>query len=154
MVTVEVCRTQRLLLAVVVVFTVSWLPLNLINEKIYFFLWFWCIFLAVLKAVDLLVTIGQAMLPSVRWLVLTRKLRLVPKFKSEELRTKIDGQLVLRDLQYGDWQLMYAIIVNLDGITYAEWLEALTQEARDKEELKGADRAPLLAQQRFLAQAT
>ena len=30
-VTVEVCRTQRLLLAVVVVFTVSWLPLNLIN---------------------------------------------------------------------------------------------------------------------------
>ena len=130
------------------------LPINIINEKIYVFLWFWFIFLAVLTAVDLLVTVGQAVLPSVRWLVLTRKLRLVPKFKSEELRAKIDVRLILRDLQFGDWQLMYAIIVNMDGITYAEWLEALTQQARDKEELKGADRAPLLQQQRFLAQAT
>ena len=70
---------------------------------------------------------GQAFLPMVRWLVLNRKMRTLPKFKAEELRGNINLRLIVRNLHYGDWQLMYALIVNMDGITFAEWLKELTE---------------------------
>ena len=63
----------------------------------------------------------------VRWLVLNRKMRTLPKFKAEELRGNINLRLIVRNLHYGDWQLMYALIVNMDGITFAEWLKELTE---------------------------
>jgi hypothetical protein len=129
------------------------LPINIINEKIYVFLWFWFILVAVLTGLDLILRLGQAFIPSVRWLVLSKKLRTVPRFKAEQLRSNIDLGLITRSLHHGDWQLMYAIVKNMDGITYAEWLVAVTSHLRDREENKPGrpDAEPLLpAMERML----
>ena len=68
----------------------------------------------------------------VRWIVLNRKMRTLPKFKAEELRGNINLRLIVGNLSHGDWQLMYALIVNMDGITFAEWLKELTELLEEK----------------------
>lgn len=46
------------------------LALNILNEKIYIFLWFWLIVLAVMSGIVLLYSSALVVLPSVRELVL------------------------------------------------------------------------------------
>ena len=72
----------------------------------------------------------------VRWIVLSRKMRTLPKFKAEELRGNINLRLIVSNLSHGDWQLMYALIRNMDGITFAEWLKELTELLEEKKGLR------------------
>ena len=128
------------------------LPINIVNEKIYVFLWFWFIIVAALNLLDLVHRLGQATLPGVRRQVLAKKLRSLPKFKEEKLRDSIDLRLITSSLQFGDWQLMYALLQNMDSLTFAEWLAAVTSELRDREETKGRrgeDTLPLLPNMRL-----
>jgi len=134
------------------------LPINILNEKIFVFLWFWFIILAIMTAIDLLHKWSQAFLPMVRWLVLNRKMRTLPKFKAEELRGNINLRLIVSNLSHGDWQLMYAIIRNMDGITFAEWLKELTELLEEKKGVPGdgqvAAAAPLLPAMRQMLNVT
>ena len=94
----------------------------------------------------------------VRWLVLNRKMRTLPKFKAEELRGNINLRLIVSNLSHGDWQLMYAIIRNMDGITFAEWLKELTELLEEKKGVPGdgqaAAAAPLLPSMRQMLNVT
>merc|ERR1712037_332472 len=137
--------------------------LYLINVimQIYFtnvFLGFWFIILAVMTAIDLLHKWSQAFLPMVRWIVLNRKMRMLPKFKAEELRGNINLRLIVSNLSHGDWQLMYAIIRNMDGTTFAEWLKELTELLEEKKGVPGdgqvAAAAPLLPAMRQMLNVT
>jgi hypothetical protein len=134
------------------------LPINILNEKIFVFLWFWFIILAVMTAIDLLHKWSQAFLPMVRWIVLNRKMRTLPKFKAEELRGNINLRLIVSNLSHGDWQLMYALIRNMDGITFAEWLKELTELLEEKKGVPGdgqaAAAAPLLPGMRQMLNVT
>ena len=42
------------------------LSMNILNEKIYIFLWFWLIILAVITAINLLIRITSFFIPNVR----------------------------------------------------------------------------------------
>ena len=42
----------------------------------------------------------------------------------------IDLSLISRTLSYGDWKLCYHLIRNMDSLTSAEWLQALTLRLR------------------------
>merc|ERR1719300_864022 len=134
------------------------LPINILNEKIFVFLWFWFIILAGMTAIDLLHKLGQAFLPMVRWIVLNRKMRTLPKFKAEELRGNITLRLIVSNLSHGDWQLMYALIVNMDGISFAEWLKELTELLEEKKGVpvdgQVAAAAPLLPGMRQILNVT
>ena len=94
----------------------------------------------------------------VRWIVLSRKMRTLPKFKAEELRGNINLRLIVSSLQHGDWQLMYALIVNMDGITFAEWLKELTELLEEKKGVpvdgQVAAAAPLLPAMRQMLNVT
>ena len=57
------------------------LPINILNEKIYVFLWFWFAILTCFTILDLLHHVGLISLSSVRWIVLKRKLQTAPKYK-------------------------------------------------------------------------
>ena len=91
-------------------------------------------------------------------------MRTLPKFKAEELRGNINLRLIVRNLHYGDWQLMYALIVNMDGITFAEWLKELTELLEEKKEVpvdhgpqgqgQGPATAPLLPAMRQMLNVT
>jgi Innexin. len=51
------------------------LPLNILNEKIYIFLWFWFIILSLLSGLALLYSIGIVVYPPVRETVLKRRFK-------------------------------------------------------------------------------
>jgi hypothetical protein len=51
------------------------LPLNVINEKIFIFLWFWFVILSVLSGVALLYSIGIVVYPPIRETVLKRRFK-------------------------------------------------------------------------------
>ena len=57
------------------------LPINILNEKIYVFLWFWFGILTCLTILDVLHHVGLISLSGVRWMVLKRKLQTAPKYK-------------------------------------------------------------------------
>ena len=47
----------------------------------------------------------------------------------------IDLNLISRSLSYGDWKLCYHLIRNMDSVTCAEWLQALTLRLRKEQEI-------------------
>ena len=114
------------------------LPINILNEKIYIFLWFWFLVLTVLTVLDLIHHFCLMWFDSVREIILRRKLRRSPKHKVEQklAEKKIDIALICRHLHHGDWILIYSLIQNMDSLTYAEWTEAMTRLLREAEEDK------------------
>lgn len=51
------------------------LALNILNEKIYVFLWFWFVLLATLSALAIVYSIAAVLLPSIRETILKRRFR-------------------------------------------------------------------------------
>lgn len=51
------------------------LALNILNEKIYIFLWFWFILLAVISGIALLYSIALVLLPSTRETILKKRFK-------------------------------------------------------------------------------
>lgn len=101
------------------------LPLNIINEKIYIFLWFWFVFLAVLSGGLLIYRI--LVLVSIKW----RENVLVQRARLSE-RDEIIS--VLNNGAVGDWFLMYMLCKNMDPLHYRELVGRLTSKDKDGEE--------------------
>jgi len=110
------------------------LPINIINEKIYIFMWIWFAVLATLTVLDILCHVGLVSLKGVRWKILKRKIDGAPTFKLQDM--DIDLSLISRSLTFGDWKLLYCVIKNMDCLTAAEWLELLTDKIRKEKESK------------------
>lgn len=51
------------------------LALNILNEKIYIFLWFWFIILAVITAINLIYSMALVLLPSTRETILKKRFK-------------------------------------------------------------------------------
>jgi len=110
------------------------LPINILNEKIYVFLWFWFGILTCFTILDMIHHIGLISLSGVRWIVLKRKLQTAPKYKVEKMT--IDLSLIASSISYGDWMLLYHLMQNMDSLTYAEWLHELTKQLKNLEDTK------------------
>lgn len=87
------------------------LPLNIINEKIYIFLWFWFVFLAILSGGLLIYRMCVLGMEKVRYRVLIQRARLTDR---EDL------ELVLGEGDVGDWFLLYMLCKNMDPLHYRE----------------------------------
>lgn len=92
------------------------LPINIINEKIYVFLWFWFVFLAVATGLALVYRMAVIFLPSLRLLVTRNRARLVD---NDELET------VLEKCQMGDWLVLDLLAKNLDPLNYRDTIHDL-----------------------------
>lgn len=80
------------------------IPINILNEKIYIFLWFWYVFLAVATGVTLLYRLAVLLVPPFRYYVLYYKCQRVDP---EELRT------VLRYCDRDDWLVLSLLSKNI-----------------------------------------
>lgn len=100
------------------------LPINIINEKIYVFLWFWFIFLTVISIINFLFDIGIIFNVSARKLIIRRKLRLSPRKNN----LKIDVNLIVSKIDYADWKLLYHLLRNMDSLVFKEFCEHFTEE--------------------------
>lgn len=81
------------------------LPLNIINEKIYIFLWFWFIFLAICSGVVLVYRAALIFFPDLRSRALKIRARFTDNFHIS---------VVLDNAKIGDWFLIYLLAKNID----------------------------------------
>lgn len=98
------------------------LPLNIVNEKIYVFLWFWFIILSILSGISLVYRIAVVMGPKLRHLLLRARSRLADSDEVEQVANKCN---------IGDWFLLYQLGKNIDPLIYKEVITDLSREMGD-----------------------
>lgn len=95
------------------------LPLNIVNEKIYVFLWFWFILLTALTALSLLYRLAVIMGPQVRVYLLRARSRLSSQEQIE---------IIARNCQIGDWFVLYQLGRNIDPLIFKELMSDLAKK--------------------------
>lgn len=99
------------------------LPLNIVNEKTYIFIWFWFIILAMLLC-GLMIYRGLIIfVPKIRPRLLNARSRMVPRETCQALSNKLD---------VGDWWLIYMLGRNLDPIIYKDVLAELAKQVEPR----------------------
>lgn len=99
------------------------LPLNIINEKIYIFLWFWFVFLALLTGLMLLFGLIIIACPSVRVYMLNLR------FRISQLNHLY---IIVRKSTIGDWFLLYLLGKNMDSYILKDIVAELAQRYMTK----------------------
>ncbi|GFU17352.1 innexin inx2 [Nephila pilipes] len=87
------------------------LPINIINEKIYIFLWFWFILLATLSSLSLVYRLVIIFWPRSRFLVTSFRARLV---SHDHLYS------VLSKFKLGDWFILDLLSKNLESLNFKD----------------------------------
>lgn len=99
------------------------LPLNIINEKIYIFLWFWFVILAILTFLMLIFGLIIIACPSVRVYMLNLR------FRVSQLNHLY---IIVRQSTIGDWFLLYLIGKNMDSYILKDIVAQLAEKYMTK----------------------
>lgn len=102
------------------------LPLNIINEKIYIFIWFWFVILAILSGLILVYRFFTAVSPRVRFMMLKSRARLSDRQVIES---------VMHYAGFGDWFIIYLLTKNLDPLHMRDVLKDLSKELEQEKPL-------------------
>lgn len=90
------------------------LALNILNEKIYIFLWFWFIILAILSGLAIVYSAAVVLLPSTRETILRRRFRFGAP-------NAVDT--IIRKTQVGDFLLLHLLGQNMNIAVFGEILD-------------------------------
>jgi len=107
------------------------LPLNIINEKIYVFLWFWFVILALITGIQVLYRVSTCLTPSLREMLLRSRSRLTTRRLGQ-----VEG--ICRKFSLGDWFLLYQLGKNIDPVVFREFIDNLHTELLRKDTEKNA----------------
>lgn len=99
------------------------LPLNIINEKIYIFLWFWFVSLAILTFIMLLFGLVIIASPSIRIYMLNLRFGIS---QSSHLN------MIVKKSTIGDWFLLYLLGKNMDSYILKDIVAELAQRYMTK----------------------
>jgi hypothetical protein len=94
------------------------LPLNVFNEKIYIFLWFWFLILGLLNFGVILFRIVILISPRMRAYLLWLRYRLV---QHEVIQT------IVCQTKIGDWFLLYMLGQNIDTLIFRDIMHELAR---------------------------
>src|SRR6218665_3686208 len=94
------------------------LPINIVNEKIYVFLWFWFYAIAIISAIAILYRLLTLFNPALRVSVTQSKARQTPK---ELIAKFVYGNKI------GDWFLLDLIARNTNPIKFEELMVELAE---------------------------
>lgn len=95
------------------------LPLNIVNEKTYIFIWFWFMILATLLSILIIYRILIISMPKFRPRILHSKNRAVPMEICEAITRKVD---------LGDWWILLMLGTNLDPLIFREVISELAKK--------------------------
>lgn len=98
------------------------LPINIINEKIYIFLWFWLIMLATVSASAIVYRLLTTLIPKFRYLLL----KLQSRFTAREFVERTNDKC-----QVGDWFLLYLLGQSIDVRKFAKIINDLAKSASE-----------------------
>ncbi|XP_012340142.1 innexin inx1-like [Apis florea] len=98
------------------------LPLNIVNEKTYIFIWFWYTILSILLIGLMVYRAAIIFAPAVRPRLLCLSSRLLSIETCNSISKKID---------LGDWWLLYILSSNMDSLIYRDFLQELTKKMSD-----------------------
>jgi len=87
------------------------LPINIINEKIYVFLWFWFYFLAISSLVAIIYRALTLIIPRIRVLATQSRCRVANREALEK---------VINKLKVGDWFVLDLLSKNLDQLNFRD----------------------------------
>merc|ERR1719394_1604681 len=93
------------------------LPLNIINEKIYVFLWFWFVTLAFITAFQVTYRVSTCLLPSLRMMLLKARAKL------NKNPRQVDA--ICKKFRLGDWFVLYQLGKNIDPLIFREFINDL-----------------------------
>jgi hypothetical protein len=99
------------------------LPLNIINEKIYIFLWFWFIVVSILTGLALIYRITVILIPKLRQTLLGLRAKNVDPYKIQEICS-------VQTLT--DWFMIYQMGKNMDPLIFNSFLEELYNQIKGK----------------------
>merc|ERR1712029_79918 len=101
------------------------LPVNIVNEKIYVFLWFWMIILSALSVFAVIYHIFQMIsIPYTKMVLRSASMHQVDS-DLDEMGTHFE---------LGDWKLLYILSRNMEPLVFAEFLRELKQALRSTKE--------------------
>lgn len=95
------------------------LPLNIINEKIYIFLWFWLVMLAIISGIIMIYRLAVIFFPRLRYMVLRSRARLCDRHTLK---------IIMDSSKIGDWFILYLLCKNMDPINFRELTKELTKD--------------------------
>ena len=98
------------------------LPLNIINEKIYVFLWFWFVTVAITTGLHLICRLIILTVPMTREIMLRARARLAPNNKIET---------ICRESRLGDWFILYQLGKNMDPMIFRDVINSLYKKIED-----------------------
>lgn len=97
------------------------LPLNIVNEKLFLFLWIWFIFLSVVSCLQLFYRALVIFIPKVRYYLLLAQTKYLYKQNAKTLVTK---------LTYGDCFLIFLLGKNLNPIIFQDLLTNIASQLK------------------------
>ncbi|XP_020296871.1 innexin inx1 [Pseudomyrmex gracilis] len=95
------------------------LPLNIVNEKTYIFIWFWFILLAIMLIGLIVYRATIIFVPLVRSKLMHLSARLLPIEICRSVSAKVD---------LGDWWILYILSSNMDSLIYRDFLMEFTKK--------------------------
>lgn len=95
------------------------LPLNIVNEKTYIFIWFWFIILSFLLIGLIIYRMAIIFVPIVRPRLLHLSGTLLPLETCYSVSKKVD---------LGDWWILYILSTNMDSCIYRDFLMEFTKK--------------------------
>ena len=98
------------------------LPLNIINEKIYVFLWFWFVILAAITGVDLIYRLIVAVSASVRKWILGRRTIAGRQYDAQKLSDRC---------HLADFVLLDLLSRNMDPVTFTNVIAKVALQLHD-----------------------
>lgn len=99
------------------------LPLNIFNEKVFIFMWFWFILVAVISGVGLLYRVAT-FIPAFRQILLRTRSRLASSDNVEAISRKC---------QIGDWFVLYQLAKYMDPLIYKDFITDLANKLQGEE---------------------